>query len=298
MTLKSPLMRHSLADADAARFAGVRAGAAALVSPVCYGFAERMRNIEPRDSTDQPSSIRGKRRPSLPGGPVIVRPGTDELLDSVATDLFLHANACAREFGDFHLALSVWPEAEPLFLRLLYDPRYRDLPWRRTHLWIVEENGTDNTDRFAILRDSIVAQSDIPAEQVHRPAPGIEYETVLKEHLGWREKGQDRLDYALLPLLAGGFSHGSPAVGPGAPLVESAGSQVRMSRRLLEATRFIAVVALGEHMDAAIRAVNSPARDPSRLFAGDLSPIGGELRWYVEEGVCEDSPALPPIPLE
>jgi hypothetical protein len=73
-----------------------------------------------------------------------------------------------------------------------------------------------------------------------------------------------------------------------------------MTRRLLEATRFIAVVALGEGMDNAIRSAAGP-RPPnseSLLFAADIRPLGGEFRWYLEEGACENAPGLPPIPLE
>lgn len=257
-----------------------------------------MRDIEPRDSRDSHSDPPGRRKPALPNGAVIVRRNADELMDAVATDLFLHASACVREFGDFQLALASWPEAEPLFLRLLYDPRYRELPWRRTHLWVVEERTGDGAKHFELLKESIVAQSDIPEEQVHEPLPGASYEETLKGVLGWREKGQDRLDYALLPLLAGGYTHGSPLSGSDAPLIDSSHNQIRMSRRLIEATRFISNVALGADMESAIKDVTRAPGSSSRLLARDVRPIGGELRWYVEESVCETQPGLPPIPLE
>lgn len=257
-----------------------------------------MRDIEPRDSRDSPFDPFGRRKPALPNGSVIVRKDTDQLLDAVATDLFLHASACVREFGDFQLALASWPEAEPLYLRLLYDPRYRELPWRRTHLWIVEEQFAAVPGNFQLLQEAIVAQSDIPEEQVHRPIPGEDYEETLKAVLGWREKGQDRLDYALLPLLVGGYTQGSPAAGDDAPLIDANPAQVRMSRRLINATRFIATVALGADMESAIRDVPRASAASDRIPARELRPIGGELRWYVEEGVCEVRPGPPPIPLE
>ncbi|MBX3389907.1 MAG: 6-phosphogluconolactonase [Phycisphaeraceae bacterium] len=257
-----------------------------------------MREIEPRDSRDSPTDPPGRRRPALPNGTVIVRRNADELMDAVATDLFLHAGACVRQFGDFQLALASWPEAEPLFLRLLYDPRYRELPWRRTHLWVVEEEPGGKETHFELLKDSIVAQSDIPDEQVHRPLAGEDYEDDLKNVLGWREKGQDRLDYMLLPVLAGGFTHGSPLTGPDSPLIDSGHGRIRMSRRLIEATRFISHVALGADMESAIREVTRAKNGSIRLLAREVRPIGGELRWYVEESACENRPGPPPIPLE
>lgn len=257
-----------------------------------------MRDIEPRDSREHPQGPGGRRKPALPNGSVIVRKDADQLMDAVATDLFLHAGACVREFGDFQLALGVWPEAEPLFLRLLYDPRFRELPWRRTHLWMVEERLDNPQPNFQLLAESIVAQSDIPPEQVHRPTADEDYEEQLKSVLGWREKGQDRPDYVLLPLLAGGFTQGSPDSGSGAPLVESTGSAIRMTKRLIEAARFVSYAALGAGMPDAIRAVSNTPVLAGRLRARDIRPIGGELRWYVEEGDCEPHPGPPPIPLE
>ena len=257
-----------------------------------------MRDIEPRDSRDSPFDPFGRRKPALPNGSVIVRKDADQLMDAVATDLFLHASACVREFGDFQLAIASWPEAEPLYLRLLYDPRYRELPWRRTHLWIVEERFAAVPPNFQLLQEAIVTQSDIPDEQVHRPISGEEYEESLKAVLGWREKGQDRLDYILLPLLAGGYTQGSSATGDDAPLIDANPDQIRMSRRLINATRFIANVAIGADMESAIRDVPRTPAGSDRLLARDLRPIGGELRWYIEESVCEVRPGPPPIPLE
>ncbi|MBX3380446.1 MAG: 6-phosphogluconolactonase [Phycisphaeraceae bacterium] len=257
-----------------------------------------MRDIEPRDSREFPHSPNGRRKPALPNGSVVVRRNADELMDAVATDLFLHACACVREFGDFQLALGVWPDAEPLFLRLLYDPRFRELPWRRTHLWIVEERLDAPQPNFELLRETIVAQSDIPEEQVHQPNANEDYEEQFKGVLGWREKGQDRPDYILLPLLPGGLTQGSPASGTGAPLIDSAAGEIRMTRRLIEATRFISYLALGTEMKAAIRAVPMAPMTAGKLLARDVRPIGGELRWYVEEDNCEVQPGPPPIPLE
>src|SRR5688500_11683110 len=74
--------------------------------------------------------------PPLPGK-VIALETVDELIDRLAADLVVHAENCVRQFGDFHLALSGGSTPQPLYERLMYDPNYRRLPWRRTHLWMV-----------------------------------------------------------------------------------------------------------------------------------------------------------------
>lgn len=45
--------------------------------------------------------------PALPhADAVVVRCDMDDLHSALAADLFIHAQNCVRQFGDFHLALS------------------------------------------------------------------------------------------------------------------------------------------------------------------------------------------------
>src|ERR1044071_2436025 len=123
-------------------------------------------------------------------GTVVVRETADELIDAIAADLFFQAQACVRSFGDFHLALSGGSTPEPLYRRLMYDPNYRDRPWKRTHLWIVDERRVPEDDErcnFRMIRETLVEQSDIPREQVHpikalSPTADTDYEAELREN--------------------------------------------------------------------------------------------------------------------
>lgn len=151
-------------------------------------------------------------KPSLPGT-VVLRRSADELVDAIAAELLMHAAACVRRFGDFHLALSGGSTPQPLYRRLMYDPAYRQLPWKRTHLWLVDERRVPPDDPRSNFReiDELIAQhADIPREQVH-PIHALEadadlrYERELAETLIWREAGHDRLDYVLLGM--GGDGH-------------------------------------------------------------------------------------------
>ncbi len=80
----------------------------------------------------------GVNAPELPGR-VVLRESVEETLDAAASELFVLSLDCVRAFGDFHLALSVSPSLEGLFQRLLVDPKFRSLPWNRTHLWLACE---------------------------------------------------------------------------------------------------------------------------------------------------------------
>ncbi|GMV25716.1 MAG: 6-phosphogluconolactonase [Phycisphaerae bacterium] len=246
------------------------------------------------------------RRPTLPGT-VIVRPAFDDLIDAILADMLLQAQSCVRAFGDFHLAISAAEQMEPVLIRLMLDPLYRSLPWKRTHLWTADDcvvSVEDDRSRAKRLREILVEHSDIPIDQVHGIAvtaddPGGEYQDELRETLAWREKGQDRLDYALLSLGGGGPSsaallkHPSTiAPDPGElvlrrPWKDDAGlAWYGLSPRMLSATRLIAVVAAGDDARPAIADLEAGHR--TGKHAGSIRPIGGELRWYLDQPACPD----------
>lgn len=232
-------------------------------------------------------------RPNLPGT-VVLREAADDVLDAAAADLLIQAKNCVRAFGDFHLAVSVTPVTEPLLRRLMYDPQLRDLPWKRTHLWITDERvvGADEESRFEVLRQLVVEQSDIPAEQAHAIEPAAadadrRYEAALREHLAWREKGHDRLDFTLLGLAEdaaiAGLHPGEAVIADPARLAcRSARAVVSLTLGMMNASRFIAVLATGAERRAAISRVVASRRGGPALAAGSLRPLAGELRWYLD----------------
>lgn len=243
-------------------------------------------------------------KPRLPGQ-VMLRADEDGAIDALAAELLIHANNCTRTFGDFQLAVSVSPQAEPLLRRMMYDPQVRSFPWARTRLWLVDEVSTDPAlSRGVALRELWGEHSGIPQNQVHvvrsLSEEGVDaYEAELREALGWREKGHDRLDAVLLTLESGG---GVAGILPGEP--ESGERLVAMTRgederrvsmtiHLMNAARFVGVLACGEASRDAIGAVIRARRaGDERVPAARLNPLGGDLRWYIDRGACPG-----PIPL-
>jgi 6-phosphogluconolactonase len=264
-------------------------------------------------------------RPDLPGT-VVVRETPDDVVDAIASDLMLHALNCVRSFGDFHLALSGGSTPLPLYRRLMYDPMYRDFPWPRTHVWIVDERRVgfdDERSNFKAINELIIEHSGIPATQVHpmfatSERADLEYEQSLRDALGWREKGQDRLDFAVLGMGGDGhtaslFPH-SPALveelakksrlgEPGHPdlpaLVRiNAGptvtqpDRVTMTLTMLNACRFLGVIVTGTGKQAMVSKVSAAkaagVTDASiaALPVLGLKPLAGELRWYLDHAAC------------
>lgn len=245
--------------------------------------------------------------PALPGE-VVLSADSDATIDALAADLMLHARNCVRQFGDFHLALSGGSTPQPLYRRLMYDPMLRAFPWARTHLWMVDERCVpfdDARSNFGLIRDLIVRHSDIPPVQVHavraiEPHADLAYEQELREALGWREKGHDRLDFVLLGMGEDGHTASlfprSPALG--APFdrlcVFNAGptvtppDRVSMTFSLINASRLIAVMVLGDAKRATLQRVLRGGETASDLPIVGVRPVGGTLRWYIDHAACPE----------
>jgi 6-phosphogluconolactonase len=215
-----------------------------------------------------------------------------------------------RAFGDFHLALSGGSTPQPLYRRLMYDPNYRDLPWKRTHLWLVDERRVpfdDERSNFRMIRELIVDHSDIPREQVHAifplaDHPDIDYERDLTETLGWREPGHDRLDYVLLGLGEDGhtaslFPHSPALASDGRLVLTNAGpsvtppDRVTMTLRLINGARLVGVMVTGSRKREPVARIVRGGEPVADLPAAGLRPVGGELRWYLDEAACPEPAA-------
>ncbi|MHC4908655.1 MAG: 6-phosphogluconolactonase [Planctomycetota bacterium] len=234
--------------------------------------------------------------PPLPGN-VAVADTTDELIDRLAADMLVHAENCVRSFGDFHVALSGDAALEPLYARLMYDPAFRRLPWRRTHLWIVSDTCVPEDDPrslYAPIRETLVDHADIPPDQVHPMSvderdADVLYEADLREALGWREKGHDRLDYVLLAMNDDGGVGGLHGLGETADrLIVFTGSDpnsLTMTPELMNAARMIGIYAVGPGKAATLRRLASGATI-GELPIERIDPIEGELCWYVDGAAC------------
>lgn len=242
------------------------------------------------------------RKPALPGT-VVTRHTLEDLLDTLLTDVLSQSQSCVRAFGDFHLAIAASEAMEPVMVRMMLDPAYRSLPWKRTHLWLVDDCDVDIDDdrsRAKRVREILVDHSDIPVDQVHGimvsgDSPAEEYQEELRQALAWREKGHDRLDFSLLGLGHGGtaaaqlaahpgrfppVSNGPELVLPTAWKDEAGLSWYGLSPRTINASRFIGIIASGETSRPDIAHLERQSKLGG--VPGIIKPIGGELRWYVD----------------
>ena len=223
--------------------------------------------------------------PPVTGTPVI-REFDEDLVGALADDLFNQSLACVRTFGSFHLAVSGDARMERVLRRLLIDPIYRPMPWRLTHLWVAD-SGPDG-EASDLLRDMLGDHADIPAGQFHAPEPGerasaaAAYLEELRESLGWRERGHDRLDGVLLCLgNDGSVTMNGPSTWQG-DLVEHGDGGVSLAGEMINGARLV-MVDVGDAHDGIARVVDGSGA------GARLRPIGGEVRWYLSHDICRMS---------
>lgn len=232
----------------------------------------------------------------------MLRKDRDAAIDALLADVYIHASNCVRAFGDFQFAASPSPSIEPVLMRLMYDPPYREFPWTRTRLWITDEeplapeaSPQPEGPRWRALSDVLLEASGIPREQAH-PIPWSAdaaslYTKTLRETLGWRPPGQDRLDFVLLGLEPSGdlgpvgrVSDEEHLLG----LTPGPEPSIAMGRRLINSSRFVAVLGLGpERLPGVLaqeQATQRPTHSGSGLFVP--APAAGEVRWYLDHAAC------------
>ncbi len=247
--------------------------------------------------------------PPLPGEVLVAEDG-DVVLDAISADLFVHAQNCVAQFGDFHLAVSGGAAMQPLFERLMYDPQVRGIPWARTHLWLADERCVPEGDaarKYTLVADTLGRQAGIPEGQVHPmpasdPAGDRTYEQELRDTLGWRERGHDRLDCVILELAddghVAGLHPGSPAIdekcwvcfsqSPRGPVHE----RLTMTPALMNLARLVIVVGAGSHLCGIVRTACDADVTARDCPVASLDPRG-VLKWYLDVEAVSDYPGTP-----
>lgn len=236
-------------------------------------------------------------------GRVHVAPDRDELYDDLGSALLQAARQAVQERGRFHLALSGGSTPEQFYLRLVTDPRFRDLPWGQTHFWQVDERCVSEEDErcnYAMIRETLADHVPMRHRQKH-PIPAMSERPAAAYEHEMREVFEEmveipRLDFVLLGMGDDGhtaslFPH-SPAlrehdalfaVNEGRHVTPPA--RVTMTYPLLNAARRLAVLVTGGKKAEAVRQVEAQliqCPNPVELPITGLDPIDGELTWYLD----------------
>ena len=250
---------------------------------------------------------------NLPGR-VHVAKDRDGLFDDLARALWGAAGAAIDARGVFHLALSGGSTPEPFYVHLIIDPRYRLIPWDKTHVWLVDERRValdDARSNFRMIKETLTDHVPMRSRQVHpvpveADDPGKAYESELNRVFAespasaaasMRAGATPRLDFVLLGMGDDGHTASlfpeSPALRErsrwivinGGPSVTPP-PRVTMTYPLINAARDVAVLVTGAKKTATLRRVDEQFRaagpGPATLPITGIDPANGELTWYLD----------------
>ena len=238
----------------------------------------------------------------LPGD-VHVASDRDDLFDDLGSWVTAVAARSVDERGVFHVALSGGSTPEPFYMRLVIDPRFRGIPWQRTHVWLVDERRVpqdDERSNWRMIRESLV--DHVPAKRRHlHPMPVLDddpatrYEAQLREAFGHEDI--PAMDFILLGM--GDDTH-TASLFPGSDATRvtdrwiavndgpkvTPPPRVTMTFPLLNAARHVAVLCCGEGKRDALQRVAAQWRDtgpdPQAMPITGVDPEDGELMWYLD----------------
>ena len=249
--------------------------------------------------------------PSLPGS-VHIAPDTETLFDALGESLMSAALGAVEQRGVFHLALSGGGTPEPFYVRLVTDPKFRGIPWKQTHVWIVDERRVPEDDEKAnirMLREALLDHVTTPAKQVHAmpvladdPAGQYEQQLLRAFDLGADVTGFNppSLDWVLLGM--GGDCH-TASLFPESPALEvrdrwivtndgesvTPPPRLTMTYPLLNAAREVVVLAVGAGKREALQRVadqhDSGSPDVTNIPISGIDPEGS-LTWFLDQAAA------------
>jgi 6-phosphogluconolactonase len=246
---------------------------------------------------------------NLPGTE-IVAPDTERLFEKLGEALLSAAFDAVEQRGVFHLALSGGSTPEPFYMRLVTDPKFRGLPWKQTHVWVVDERRVPEDhekSNWRMIRESLVDHVPTPAAQLHpvptlADEPAAAYEAVMQRVFGFTPRaGVPALDFVLLGM--GGDAH-TASLFPGSPalrvrdrwVIDNDGpsvvppARVTMTYPLLDEARRLAVLVVGHSKVDTLRRVakahTEGTPDHHELPITGLAPRPGALTWYLDDAAA------------
>ncbi|WP_432797123.1 6-phosphogluconolactonase [Poriferisphaera sp. WC338] len=228
----------------------------------------------------------------------------EELFDLLGKDLIRFALDAIGKRGAFHLALSGGGTPEPFYRDLVIDPRYRTMPWEKTHIWIVDERRVpfdDEKSNIKMIRETLTDHVPIVDEHVHpmpvmNENPDDDYEAELRRVFGESDE-MPQLDLILLGMggdchTASLFPHSDALHVNDRMIVRNEGpnvtppDRVTMTYPFINAARNIGVLVVGASKHEPLQRVAEEAKtgqpDIENVPISGIKPTELPLIWYAD----------------
>ncbi|QNN22537.1 6-phosphogluconolactonase [Planctomycetales bacterium ZRK34] len=244
------------------------------------------------------TGLRGRR---------VIEPDVESLVDRVADDICQLARHRVGVAGEFHLALSGGSTPQVLYQHLVIDPRYRAMPWEKTHLWIVDERCVPfdhEKSNYRMINELIVEHVPIGPAHVHpmmvtEDGGDVKYEHDLRAALD-NPSANGRLDLVLLGMGPDGHTASLFPQTPGLTETErwiiindgeavmAPRPRMTMTYPLINNARHIGLLLTGVSKYDMLKQVAASPDDVQRLPVTGVKPAreDTELTWYLDEAAA------------
>lgn len=230
---------------------------------------------------------------------------TAENVAHAAAERFVSlASEAAAEKGGFSVALAGGNTPRRIY-ELLASPEMRErVPWPQVHVFFGDERtvAADHPEsNYRMANEALLSRVPVRAENVHRirglgdaAANASLYESEMREFFG--DSAWPRLDLVMLGM--GDDGH-TASLFPGtealremrawvaANWVEKLGAwRITLTAPAINGAAAVLFTVTGDAKAERLSEVLHGQRDPERLPSQMISPVGGTLEWYVDEGAA------------
>ncbi|KAM8927213.1 GDH/6PGL endoplasmic bifunctional protein [Pelodytes ibericus] len=255
--------------------------------------------LEMLDVTQQINAFTSTQTTLL--GNIMVSNWAEQLIQTLAQDLQIAAEAAIKRSGVFHLALSGGSSPLALFQRL--SRHQHGFPWKKTHLWLVDERCvafTDPDSNFGSLEDHLLQHVRVPYINIHPMPVHINQRFCAEEDLGNQTYAQEisalvgNASFDLVLLGLGNDGH-TASIFPGNEagikgdsfvlLTESPTNprqRMSLSLPLINKARKVAVLVLGKGKHDVLTLITRAENNPKKWPIHGVNPTSGKLVWYVD----------------
>lgn len=225
-----------------------------------------------------------------------------ELIAKLATDLQTVAEAAVSEGGAFHLALSGGSSPVALFQRLV--EHHFTFPWRKTHLWMVDERCMplrEPESNFHNLHEQLLQHIKIPYYNIH-PMPVLLNQRLCVEEDGGALLYEKEIAHLVngsrfhFVLLGVGLDGHTASLFPGEKAHERHGDSLvaltespvkphqRMSLTLktINNAQRVGLLVIGKMKHELLTQLSRVKNNPDKWPVTGVHPANGKLVWYLD----------------
>jgi 6-phosphogluconolactonase len=224
-----------------------------------------------------------------------------EALARAAAERFIEiADESARARGRFSVALSGGSTPLRIYALLAGDELKARVDWSKAHVFFGDERCVppdDDASNFRAAHDALLSRVNVPTENIHRMigegdavANARLYEDELRAYFG--DAAFPRFDLVMLGLGEDGHT---ASLFPGTPALEKnsewvvanwveniAAYRLTLSAPVINNAAHVMFVVVGAGKAERLNEVLNGVREPRRLPAQLIRPVGGTLEWFID----------------